>query len=372
MRAILFTWLFLALLSTWATADTIVLRNGERIETQGTWEENGVIKYFKDGTIAKGIPKENVSRIETDQTEAPAESSAAEPIPSEIDLGKQLSKKFTPRNPIEKAGSATVTIKTTVSSGSGFFITADGYILTNKHVIKGDEKKLKELEKKLRKAKEYLKRADRILKAERHKIKEMEKQIQSDRRYNTSYNIAVLNDARKQYRSRYAVYKKQKAMLEERDRKYRNLKTELILQKTIRIFLIDQTELRASIEKISDRLDLALLKLSGYKTPLIRLGQVRDVAQGDVLYAIGNPLNFSHSVSAGVFSGHQRGMLMISAPINPGNSGGPLVTAEGKVVGINTMKMVGDGVEGIGFAIPIDVAVHEFKDILEPHLTFSE
>jgi serine protease Do len=61
-------------------------------------------------------------------------------------------------------------------------------------------------------------------------------------------------------------------------------------------------------------------------------------------------------------------MLMTSTPINRGNSGGPLVTRDGKVVGINTQKIVGQGVEGIGFAVPIHVALRAFEDILGEHL----
>ncbi len=358
----------MVLLSQYAVADTIVLKNGNRIETQGTWEENGRVKYFKDGVISAGIPKQEIERIETGSgTTAPetTEGQSAAPV---VNLNAPLLEKLNPKNSIEKAGYATVSIRTTVGSGSGFFVSTDGFLLTNKHVIKGDEKKIEEMAQQLLAAKAQIKSAASALKKERRRIEDLEKKIKSDRRYNNPNNIEVLTDAKRRYRSNTAIYKKQKSLVEKNNNAFLSLKTKLLVQQTVTIILFDQTELKATIEKISEDKDLALLRLSGYQTPFIPVGNVQSVAQGDRLYAIGNPLNFSHSVSAGVFSGHQRGMLMTSAPINAGNSGGPLVTEDGEVVGINTMKIVGRGVEGIGFAISIHTAIDEFKNELEKHM----
>jgi S1-C subfamily serine protease len=80
------------------------------------------------------------------------------------------------------------------------------------------------------------------------------------------------------------------------------------------------------------------------------------------------PKDFRHTVTSGIFSGYRKlgdiAIIQTNAQINPGNSGGPLITGEGKVVGINTSKMVARGIEGLGFAIPIDVALREFADEL--------
>ena len=366
MRVILAFWLLLCASVSAAAAETIVLKSGERIDTQGTWEQNGVIKYFHDGVIAEGIPKSAVERIETDAAPAGRQTPSPPPSAPAIDLGAQLAQSTVPKNAIERAGNATVTIKSAIGSGAGFFVTSDGYILTNRHVIQGDAKKMAAMGKKLQAAERYLTRMDKKLKAERRRIEKMEAQIQSNRRYRNAHNADVLKDAQEQYREQYSSYKAREADLQKRQSDFRHLKTTLLIQKTITVVLVDQRELTAAIERYSERLDLAILKLSGYKTPFIRPGRVDAVAQGERLYAIGNPLNFSHSVSAGVFSGHQGGMLMTSAPINAGNSGGPLVTENGEVVGINTMKMVGTGVEGIGFAIPIHATLDAFKDILQP------
>ena len=369
MKRILITGIVVFLWISWTAADTIVLKNGDRIETQGVWEENGTVKYFKDGTIAGGIPRKEVLRIESAGEEKPAVTAPeAETGPSVVDLDERLHHRHPPKNPIENAGNATVSIQTAVGSGAGFFVTDKGHILTNRHVLEGDPKKFNSMERKITKAEQWLKRTDRQLKSEQQRITAMEHQIKSDPSYDTPYNASVVKDAKAKYRSNLGMYKRQKSLLDQKKSTYRRLKTRLMLQKTITVTLIDKTELTARIERISPKRDLALLKLEGYRTPYIRGGRVPEIAQGQPLYAIGNPFNFSHSVSAGVFSGHQRGMLMTSAPINSGNSGGPLITEEGRVVGINTLKMVGANVEGIGFAIPIHTAIHEFRDLLEPHL----
>ena len=67
-----------------------------------------------------------------------------------------------------------------------------------------------------------------------------------------------------------------------------------------------------------------------------------------------------HTVTSGIFSGRREDLLQTNAQINPGNSGGPLITEAGQVIGVNTSKVVGMGVEGMGFAIPIHVVMAEF------------
>jgi len=365
MKRFLIIGILLILIPLSSYGDTIVLKTGERIDTQGTWEENGAIRYFKDGNIAPGIPKSSVVRIIPEQGDKMSRK-----VPeSGNNLAKRLEKSERPRNPIERMVNATVTIRSAAGSGSGFFITRSGHIITNRHVIKGDDKKLKSYEKKLRRAEKRLKEFGRWIETEKNRIKKMEQQIKTDQRYDTPHNLTVLANEKKQYHTRLSEYKEQSKRLSEKSSQHRRLKTKLLLQNKIRVILADQTEHYAFIESVSTDRDLALLKLPDTKTPAIVPGNVRKVAKGETLYAIGNPLDFSHSVSAGVLSGHQRGMIMTSAPINAGNSGGPLVTKEGKVVGINTMKLVGKGVEGIGFAIPIQAAIREFEDILRPHLT---
>lgn len=115
--------------------------------------------------------------------------------------------------------------------------------------------------------------------------------------------------------------------------------------------------------------DLAVLKINPVNLPEARFGDSDRLQVGESVVAIGNPLGraFARSVTAGVVSALNRvvtlksgkgeinlRVLQTDAAINPGNSGGPLVNMQGEVVGINSVKIAAPGVEGIGFAVPIN------------------
>lgn len=133
-----------------------------------------------------------------------------------------------------------------------------------------------------------------------------------------------------------------------------------------------QTELPAKVVGQSSLLDLALLKIETKKDlPVLILGDSRKLRPGNWVVAIGNPLGYDHTVTAGVISAvGRRGvtaggtngeqlhrydeLLQTDVAINPGNSGGPLLDLDGHVIGINAVvSAVG---QGIGFAIPINSA----------------
>lgn len=131
-----------------------------------------------------------------------------------------------------------------------------------------------------------------------------------------------------------------------------------------RIILIDRTEFTIYGAELSDKYDIALLRLKGYNCPFIEQANPKELGIGDALYAIGMPKALMHSVTSGVFSSYRKlddnvNYIQTNAQINTGNSGGPLITKEGKVVGVNTLKRI--DAEGIGFAIPIDLVADEFK-----------
>ena len=108
-------------------------------------------------------------------------------------------------------------------------------------------------------------------------------------------------------------------------------------------------------------LDLALLKIEGQETtgfPIVPLGQSIELNQGDRVFAIGSPLGLERSGSEGIVSLRNRIIsdrihIQTTAEISPGNSGGPLFNYRGEVVGVNNMKVVSQGAEGLGFAIPV-------------------
>jgi len=142
---------------------------------------------------------------------------------------------------------------------------------------------------------------------------------------------------------------------------------------TIRVTLADGRELAATLIGAEPNFDLAVLELAAPKgVPWTAPGSSSDLLVGEPVIAIGNPFGLSNSVTTGVVSALNRsvraedrvyhGFLQTDASINPGNSGGPLLNAEGTLVGINTA--VYQGAQGIGFAIPIDVAKRVVSELL--------
>jgi S1-C subfamily serine protease len=126
--------------------------------------------------------------------------------------------------------------------------------------------------------------------------------------------------------------------------------------------LVDGREFTSLHAQYASNVDLAIFQLPTTHCPHIPSGHSSNLEFGERLYTVGNPSGLAYTVTSGVFSG-ERGagkerVLQTDAPINPGNSGGPLVTESGQVVGINTM--VARGLQGIGFAIPIEAAYDEF------------
>jgi S1-C subfamily serine protease len=130
--------------------------------------------------------------------------------------------------------------------------------------------------------------------------------------------------------------------------------------------LTDGREVEAALVGGDAVTDIAVLRLASNGLPHAELGCSGDLRVGQIVVAIGNPLGFTCTVTAGIVSALGRtlrtrsgglidSVIQTDAPLNPGNSGGPLVAGSGKVVGINT-AMIG-AAQGICFAIGIDTAV---------------
>ena len=136
--------------------------------------------------------------------------------------------------------------------------------------------------------------------------------------------------------------------------------------------------------------DLAVIKINVTGLPVIEITDSDKIKVGQYVITVGNPggLEFMDSVTYGVISGLDRvvssdsdiGLIQTDAAINPGNSGGALVDATGKLVGINSSKIVSEEFEGMGFAIPSNEAVEICEKIIakenspEPYIgiTISE
>ena len=130
-------------------------------------------------------------------------------------------------------------------------------------------------------------------------------------------------------------------------------------------------------------IDLAVLRVDKkYIKQIATIGTSEKSSIGDTVFTVGSPLGYDYrgSVTAGVLSGKDRDVkttvsaknnkewimrvLQIDASINPGNSGGPLLNVNGEVIGICSLKLVDDDIEGMAFAIPIEYAM-QYVDILE-------
>ena len=138
------------------------------------------------------------------------------------------------------------------------------------------------------------------------------------------------------------------------------------LSQDIKIILADGSEHSVSTILLSDAHDLALLKVYGVNTAILRPNKNgRHIEQGDTVFTIGSPSGLRNTVTSGIFSGYRKAAgnddiyLQIDAPINPGNSGGPLIDGHGNVYGVNTMILT--NTEGLGFAIPIEAVFDDFR-----------
>ncbi len=141
-----------------------------------------------------------------------------------------------------------------------------------------------------------------------------------------------------------------------------------------KVIFADKSEYEAERVAIDEQHDLAVLRIKAEKpVPAITLGRSDDIMVGESVIAIGNPLGFQHTVTAGIVSAVDRtlqvnqnlsfdGLIQTDASINRGNSGGPLLNVMGELIGINT-AIRGDA-QNIGFAIPVDALRKLLPDML--------
>lgn len=136
----------------------------------------------------------------------------------------------------------------------------------------------------------------------------------------------------------------------------------------------DETPYEATIVGTDEQTDLAVLKIDKTELTAATLGDSNNVKVGEFAMAIGNPLGMQSSVSSGMISAVNRKvtsdnktytLIQTDAAINSGNSGGALVNAKGEVIGINTLKMSGSGIEGMGFAIPINSTKTIYEQLIQ-------
>lgn len=137
----------------------------------------------------------------------------------------------------------------------------------------------------------------------------------------------------------------------------------------------DETAYEAKIIGTDKETDLAVIKIDKDNLTAAELGDSDSVKIGEFAMAIGNPLGMQSSVTSGIISavnrkvtssdGNTYTLIQTDAAINSGNSGGALINADGKVIGVNTLKLSGTGIEGMGFAIPINDTVDIYKELIK-------
>ena len=137
----------------------------------------------------------------------------------------------------------------------------------------------------------------------------------------------------------------------------------------------DETEYEAEIIGTDEQTDLAIIKIDKSGLTKAEFADSDSIKVGEFAMAVGSPLGMQDSVTAGIVSAVNREvtdtdgktytLIQTDAAINAGNSGGALVNSEGKVIGVNTLKLQGTGIEGMGFAIPINSTTDITSQLME-------
>jgi len=137
----------------------------------------------------------------------------------------------------------------------------------------------------------------------------------------------------------------------------------------------DGVEVPATIVGRDEMSDVAVIKVDHTDYPALPRGDSKNLKVGELVMAVGSPFELSQSITVGIISATNRNavginefesFLQTDAAINPGNSGGPLVNMSGEVVGVNSAIVTGSrGNDGIGFAIPIDMAATVADQLIE-------
>ena len=280
-------------------------------------------------------------------------------------LETELQERFKPVTKIDHASLSVITVKTSAGSGSGFFITNDGYIITNRHVIRpstsSQSKNTKDI---LADRKQRLDDFKVNIKDDKQRLKDIKITIDEEKEYMNSGRAT--STQKTQYERYIARYKKNKKRHSENVKRYREMDSEYKkfksefgfsssisdFSKKFTVLLKNGKKLKARLIKISKNKDLALLKLDKYTTPFLPLSKTKYHRQGTKVFAIGSPLGITDSLTSGIITKPDKNYLITDARILPGNSGGPLVDDQGNVLGVNTAVVsAGQYADGLGLAI---------------------
>lgn len=287
-------------------------------------------------------------------------------------LQKQLSRKFTNDSLITTVTLAVVAVETSSGNGSGFFISDQGHIITNKHVVRpASTSHWTKAQDQLKKAQMSLSTIKKELNEEKIILANYENELKEYRKYVANLPAKHIKrpGAVRELAAHESRYLRRKENYDRNLRIYQSEKlatdkkvTDLgwrsavaAVEQNFKVYLKDNTELQAQLISISTKYDLALLQVKGKVTPYLPLARGRQPQQGDKVYAVGSPLGMRDSVTSGIITRSDRNYLVTDAQILPGNSGGPLVNEAGEVLGVNTLKLATDTAmsQGFGKSIPV-------------------
>jgi S1-C subfamily serine protease len=247
-------------------------------------------------------------------------------------------------------------------------------------LLRLDEAEMKKTEENIGRADQEIEDYSAALAEEEKQLKEMKTALDE---YKRNIELIRNSDARstalqsyqrksEQYDFYETRFRKRKSESKEKISKYQQDKGELTKRnrmaehaRKFAVLLKDKTEVEADLISFSNNNDLALLRIDKCRSPYLQAGLPDQFIQGMKVFAIGSPLGDFDSISSGVLSGYDHDYIRTDAKISPGNSGGPLITPDGKVIGINTMKRTAGKYEGLGFAIPVTKALQEFSKYLK-------
>ena len=258
--------------------------------------------------------------------------------------------------PLEAARDATVIIETSWGMGSGFIIDEQCHVVTNRHVVETDGDRV----------------ADGVVREPETQAAMAEARarlqyaiVAAQNRLRALSNEPAANSERAELERRIAEMRKQ---LEDPSQDLKKHIVNTVDESGRAGFsatLSDGTVYDSLDAEFADDYDLALFKLPANHCPHIPPGRSKDLAFGQRLYTIGNPSGLAFTLTSGVFSGErldgETRYIQTDAPINPGNSGGPLITEDGRVIGVNTGIL--RNTQGIGFALPIEAVFESFPEL---------
>jgi serine protease Do len=307
-----------------------------------------VVYYLMRSTHAGHVPAAGAAGLPAPAQTDPDSSAAAAVAPGSTAVNAV--------NAVEAARRATVFIRTAWGLGSGFIIDADCHVVTNRHVVETDGARVAaniehnpEMQAGLAATQQRLQNA--LLAAQLHR------QVLAGQPGNNLELIQLDERIRQLQQTLVTLPQQLDADITKRvnDGDHSGFA----------VTLLDGTHYEGLHARLSEGADLAVFQLPANNCSFITADRNAELRVSQRVYTIGNPSGLSYTVTSGVISGLRdidgKRYVQTDAPINPGNSGGPLITEDGRVIGINSLVM--RGVQGIGFAIPIDTVFKEFPEM---------